>query len=208
MSVILMASGGLDSTTLAYWLLHRGVNIIPVFVNYGQHCADTELASLRQVLPLQALKDLRIIEVNGCYVGSASRMLRAADLWEEEVSDDDLYVPMRNQILLTVGAAIAEANSVKQVFSAFIESNVAKGRDCSTSFLNGIRDFIKSYTDVTLEFPFMEMTKRQVAGIGADLGVPLSQTYSCLASPLVPCGVCPNCVDRNDALETLKNRAS
>ena len=35
---VLLASGGLDSTVLAYDLLSEGKSIVPLFLRYGQHC--------------------------------------------------------------------------------------------------------------------------------------------------------------------------
>jgi 7-cyano-7-deazaguanine synthase len=39
---VLLASGGIDSTVLAYKLVSEGVSLIPLFIDYGQHCKDTE----------------------------------------------------------------------------------------------------------------------------------------------------------------------
>ena len=36
---VLLASGGMDSTVLAYDLASKGLNIIILFLDYGQHCA-------------------------------------------------------------------------------------------------------------------------------------------------------------------------
>ena len=39
---VLLASGGMDSTVLAYDLANRKQNIILLFLDYGQHCKETE----------------------------------------------------------------------------------------------------------------------------------------------------------------------
>jgi 7-cyano-7-deazaguanine synthase len=41
-AVLLLCSGGLDSTTVAYWLRERGIAIVPIFFDYGQHCVEKE----------------------------------------------------------------------------------------------------------------------------------------------------------------------
>ena len=50
-TVLLLSSGGLDSTTLAYWLQERGIEVMPIFLDYGQHCVAKEWETVRQVLP-------------------------------------------------------------------------------------------------------------------------------------------------------------
>ena len=47
---VLLASGGMDSTVLAYDLAQKSENIIVLFLDYGQHCAEKELDTLRKVI--------------------------------------------------------------------------------------------------------------------------------------------------------------
>lgn len=74
---ILLASGGLDSTTLAYWLLNQGIQFVPVFIDYGQHCALTELESLKKVLPRSHTDKIEIIDIKSVYKYSRSRFIEA-----------------------------------------------------------------------------------------------------------------------------------
>ena len=48
-----------------------------------------------------------------------------------------------------------------------------------------------------------DYSKFEVAKLGIELGAPIGKTFSCQASPDVPCGACPNCVDRLGALKRL-----
>ncbi|MGR3711875.1 MAG: 7-cyano-7-deazaguanine synthase [Shimia sp.] len=47
---MLLASGGLDSTNVAYRLVSEGKSVVPVFFDYGQHCVQTEWNRLNEVL--------------------------------------------------------------------------------------------------------------------------------------------------------------
>lgn len=52
--------------------------------------------------------------------------------------------------------------------------------------------------------PFRNMTKYEVAKLGIELKAPIGQTFSSQASPEIPCGACPNSVDRLNALKQIE----
>jgi 7-cyano-7-deazaguanine synthase len=52
--------------------------------------------------------------------------------------------------------------------------------------------------------PFRNYSKYDVAKLGIDLNAPIGMTFSCQASSSIPCGACPNCVDRLDALKKIE----
>lgn len=202
---LLLASGEADSTTMAYWLLNKSEYFIPVFINYGQHCMDTELKTLNKVLPSDVLKDLQILNVSDIYRGSASRLILEADLWTEDVSYKDLHLPYRTLLLLSIGAAYAEAQGFQYLYSAFINSNHAQEIDCSANFFSKLSNMLIGYGTVELKMPFRYKSKEEVIRIGIDLGVPIELTYSCQVSSNIPCGACPNCVDRLNAIKNISS---
>jgi 7-cyano-7-deazaguanine synthase len=203
-AALLLASGGLDSTTLAFHLLDQGtVDITPLFVNYGHHCAATELSTAQAVLPKQLVNRLAVLDVSGIYLGSSSRLIREPNLWSDSVSHDDLYLPYRNLMLITVAAAYAQAHGRSVVYAAFINSNHALELDCSAKFFSELHGLLSNYGSVEIKMPFKEMTKTEVARRALALNVPIGITFSCQAQSEVPCGACPNCVDRLDALRAV-----
>lgn len=201
---VLLCSGGVDSTTLAYWLRSKDIVFIPLFLDYGQHCASKEYETLFQVLPKEVLPTILKLDLSCVYVGNKSRLISEADLWTEDVSDEDLYLPYRNLLILTVGAAFTQSRGIEKVYAAFINSNRAKEIDCSAAFFARLGELLNSYGAVRIEMPFREMSKYEVTRLGIELGVPIAKTFSCQVSSVVPCGACPNCVERLDALAQLR----
>jgi 7-cyano-7-deazaguanine synthase len=199
---VLLVSGGLDSTTLAYWLRRKHFDVIPVFVDYGQHTATTERASAGRLIPKGFRRSIVVVDLRDIYKGCRSRMLSEPDLWKEAVRDDDLYVPFRNQLLLTAGAAIAVSSGCDAVYSGFIQSNLAAG-DCSTEFLTALARLTFTFGGIRLLYPFKDMSKSEVARLGLKIGAPIAETYSCLMRSETACGACPNCIDRAAALASL-----
>jgi len=200
---VLLASGGLDSTTLAYWLYDNNIHFCPVFIDYGQHCAKTELETLLELLPPGYASKVEIINVSDVYKGSKSRLIEEANLWEDEISYKDMYLPYRSLLLLTVGAAFAQSRGYSFLYSAFINSNHAQEIDCSTEFFDKLTGMLVGYGGVELKMPFRNKSKYEVAKIGISLGASIGYTFSCQASSKIPCGACPNCVDRLEALRLL-----
>ena len=196
---LVMVSGGLDSTTVCHLLVKAGTVVHPIFFDYGQHCAETEWAKVKEVLPTEVLPPERI-NLSDIFKGSTSRMIVEADLWTEAVVDDDLYIPYRTMLFFAAAAARAQTVGILDVYSGFINSNHAKEIDCSTEFMNGLDELAVGVGAVRFHAPFGTWSKSDVVREAVKLGVPVGRTFSCQASSSFPCGACPNCVERLNAL--------
>jgi 7-cyano-7-deazaguanine synthase len=198
---IAMTSGGMDSTVLTYWAMKQGYEVVPLFIDYGQHCASTERETLSNVLPREVISKLQVIDVADVFRSSPSRLIREPNLWVDQISSDDLMLPYRNLFLLATAAAFAASQGVQVVLSAFINSNFASEIDATSAFLKGVGSLMSETGNVELEMPFRSMSKVDVACIGLSLGVPIASTFSCQANAVEHCGSCPNCVERLLALQ-------
>lgn len=200
---VLLASGGMDSTVLAYDLAQKEENIIILFLDYGQHCREKEYETLKSVLPAIYRDNIRIIRIGDVYKESHSRMIVEANLWVDNVVADDLYLPYRNLLFLSIASAFAQSIGAKNVYSAFINSNHAKEIDCSMEFFTKLEMLLESYGSVKINMPYREKSKTDVARLGLSLNAPIAKTYSCQVNSQNPCGACPNCVDRIDAMNAI-----
>ena len=200
---LLLASGGLDSTTVGYQLKAAGVDVVPIFFDYGQHCVDIEWSRVNEVLSSDMQQPQRF-DISDLFRGSQSRLIREADLWTEEVKDDDLYIPYRTMLFFAAAAVRAQTVGILDVYTGFINSNHAKEIDCTAVFMNSLDELTSSIGPVRFHSPFRYSSKADVAKAAAKLGVPIGRTYSCQASSQFPCGACPNCVERLNALKEAK----
>ncbi|GIO61581.1 7-cyano-7-deazaguanine synthase [Paenibacillus cineris] len=200
---LLMASGGMDSTVLAYWLQKQDKRVLPLFIDYGQHFKQEEYNTLIEVIPENFKDSVRIVRIGDIYRTSNSRMINEPNLWEDNVTADDLYLPYRNLLFLSVAASVAQSEGITEVYSGFINSNHAKEIDCSKDFFDKLGSMLEDYGTVKICMPFRDYSKTEVAELGVKLGVPIAMTYSCQANSRVHCGVCPNCIDRLTALNSL-----
>lgn len=200
---LLLASGGLDSTTVAYQLRAADIEVYPIFFDYGQHCVEVEWGRVNEVLPNDVRPPERL-NIADIFKGSRSRLIREADLWIEEVNDEDLYIPYRTFLFFGAAAARAQTVGIFEVYTGFINSNHAKEIDCTAAFMNSLDGLTSTIGPVRFNSPFRYSSKAEVARAAVDLGVPIGRTYSCQASAHFPCGACPNCVERLTALQEAK----
>ena len=200
---LLLASGGMDSTVLAYKLASENKNIIVLFIDYGQHCKDKEYQTLLEVLPKKYIDSIRVIKIGDVYRESNSRMIVEANLWEDNVVAEDMYLPYRNILFISLASAYAQSIGIKDVYTAFINSNHAKEIDCSMEFFTKLENLLYEYGSIRINMPFREMSKTEVAKLGIGLKAPIEMTYSCQVNAETPCGACPNCVDRITAINNI-----
>jgi 7-cyano-7-deazaguanine synthase len=197
---VVMTSGGLDSTVLLYWAIAKRYRACSLFLNYGQHCAGTELSTLRSLLPSEI--QLSTLDLAAVFAASSSRLIREVDLWHEDMKAEDLMLPYRNLFLVATGLAFAAAHGATVLLAAFINSNHAREIDATSAFLSGTGG-LAGTGSVRLEFPFRDFSKRDVVKIGLSLGVRVAETYSCQVNAAQHCGACPNCVDRISAFRSV-----
>lgn len=197
--VMLLASGGLDSTTVAFGLHAEGADVSPLFFDYGQHCVETEWNRVNEVLPADMKRPERV-NLADLFRGSDSRLIVEADLWNDDVRDDELYIPYRTLLFYAAAAAKAQTLSILEVYTGFINSNHAKEIDCTAEFMNKLDGLTDTIGPVRFRSPFRYSSKTEVAQEAIRLGVPIGRTFSCQASSKLPCGACPNCVERLEAL--------
>ena len=205
--IVVLHSGGMDSTTLLYWALKRGgyQEALSLGVNYGQRherelqsalCTALSLGVTRQVVDLRGLASV--------LPGSAltDRSVEVPRGQYEEETMRSTVVPNRNMILISVAAAIALAHEYDAVAYAAHAGDHAIYPDCRPEFFEAVEDALAlcHYSPVILEAPFLEMSKADIAEIGYELGVPWDETWTCYEGGELHCGECSACVERSEAL--------
>ena len=203
-TTVVTLSGGLDSTTLLYYLREQGQNVVALSVDYGQrHRIELqysariasrlgvkhEVADLSQVSRLLAgssQTDLSINVPHGHYAAESMKLT---------------VVPNRNMIILAIAAGWAISLRADSVSYAAHAGDHAIYPDCREEFAEALAGAIglADWHSVTLERPFVQMTKAEIVCLGAQLGVPFHETWSCYEGADVHCGACGTCIERREA---------
>lgn len=191
MKIVVLLSGGLDSTTLMYHLYSYGQKLYPVAFDYDQR-HRRELDSARaiapgvQVLPFPRLRRQDPQIPNGHY--NSSRMKA-------------MVYPNRNMVMLALAAGIAVDLKADAIAYAAHAGDHTIYPDCRPEFFESCKQTIQlgNWRAPDVIAPFIHLTKAQIVTRGALLRVPFHLTWSCYKGGEKHCGLCGTCVERKEA---------
>ena len=223
MGVVLL-SGGLDSTTVAAYAKAAGHELTALTFDYGQrHSRELEAAKrVAGILDIQhEVVDLPVMKKLSWYsVLTAGNLDVPKDRAIEDPTQDipATYVPLRNTVFLTLGAALLESMVLSLIqdgqvdpkeisASVFIAANAVDYSgypDCRSEYFEAMKQTLfqgsklgKQYgVSIGIETPVLRMTKAEIVKLGVKLSAPLEQTWSCYEGGDVPCGSCDSCLLR------------
>lgn len=213
MKVVVLLSGGLDSSTLlAKAIEAAGVdNVKALSISYGQkHSRE-----LRSAMAIAKYYGVQLNEetINPFQFSDCSLLVGREDIehcsyaeqQKESVGPVSTYVPFRNGLMLSIAAAYAYSIGYDTVAYAAHADDAAGNAypDCTPEFVQFMDAAIWSGTGsrVTVWAPFIAMNKAGIVAEGLRLNVPYELTWSCYEGGEVPCGECGTCIDRQKAFE-------
>ena len=224
MGVVLL-SGGLDSTTVAAYAKAAGYELVALTFNYGQrHSRELEAAKrVAGILEIQQeVVDLPVMKKLSWYSALTTAGLDVPKDRSVGDSTQDIpatYVPLRNTVFLTLGAALLESRVLSLIedgqvdseeisASIFIAANAVDFSgypDCRPEYFEAMKQTLfqgsklgKQYgVSIGIETPVLRMTKAEIVKLGVELGAPFEHTWSCYEGGEVPCGSCDSCLLRS-----------
>lgn len=207
---VVILSGGLDSTVLAYRMRAEGHTLTLLSFDYGQrHRCELDYASrtarklgsdhhvvdltaLTGLLTGSSLTDTAVVVPDGHYTDSSMRTT---------------VVPNRNALMLDIAVACAVARGAEAVAFGAHSGDHPIYPDCRPTFVEAYRRMALianegfTTTGFTILAPLLHETKAGIVATGAALGVPFADTWSCYKGGSTHCGTCGTCVERRDAFE-------
>lgn len=200
---VLIASGGMDSTTMLYDYKDRIA--LAISFDYGSNHNSREIPFAQLHCERLGIKHI-VISLAFFKQYFKSSLLEGADAIPEGDYDDDnmvsTVVPFRNGIMLSIAAGIAESNGLKYIMMANHGGDHAIYPDCRSEFVDAFDKAVMAgtYIGVRLLTPYTKWTKTDIARRGAELGIDYSETWSCYKGGEVHCGKCGTCTERREAL--------
>lgn len=205
--MILSLSGGLDSSSLLFE--YKDDIIMAVSFTYGSNHNKMENAAAKLVAE-KAGVPWHLVDLTDAFKGIKSALLSGADaIPDAEYNPESIaqtVVPFRNGIFLSVLAGLADSVGAKRIaLASHFDDGGSVYLDCRRDFSEALEQAIKLGTENKVEFfyPYIDLTKREVAKRGIAAGLNPDWTYSCYRGGEKPCGVCATCRARARALEGL-----
>jgi 7-cyano-7-deazaguanine synthase len=207
MKAVCLLSGGMDSSTLAYLAKSEGYDILALHMNYGQRTETKERACAQKIARLLQVQDF--IEVDIGYLAKAGasgltdRTIAVEDFDPARVHMPSTYVPFRNANLLSIATTYSEAKGADAIFIGVQSLDYSGYPDCRPQFIDAFQRVIdlgtKDTTHITVQAPFVHLTKTDILKLGLNLGVPYEHTWSCYRNDSKACGTCGSCHFRREA---------
>lgn len=222
--VLVLLSGGIDSTSLLYAAIKRvgAKNVVALNMFYGQK-HEIEIGCARWQAKATGVEYIEK-DISTIFKGleSSSALLAGSDKeiahesYAEQLKHTDVvsaYVPYRNGMFLSIAAAVAYAKGCDAIaYGAHADDAVRRENggaaypDCTEEFITHQRVAIEEGTagKVSLWAPLWDKTKAEVVRFGLDNGATreaYEHTHSCYEGVVGGCGTCGTCIDARAALD-------
>ena len=206
---VVCLSGGMDSTVCAA-LAARDYEAYGLHFSYGQRTEARELRAAREVAQALGLRELMELKVDLFRrIGGSALTDRSIAVPEaagvEDASQragDEVpvtYVPFRNAHFLSAAVSWAEVLGAKVIFIGAVEQDSSGYPDCRPAYYEAFNELIHRGTkdgDIAVVTPLIALRKREIVGLGVELGAPLHVSWSCYSGEEEACGVCESCALR------------
>ena len=197
--VVVVLSGGQDSTTCLYWALDRfGVdNVLALTFDYGQrHRIELDCAANVAQHARVAHTTLPI----DTFLALGGNALTDAGIAVEEAPGNALpntFVPGRNLIFLTFAAAFAWQRDIVDLVTGVAQTDYSGYPDCRRDTLDELEKTLRlgMQREFTIHTPLMNLSKKETVEMARDLGAldAMALTHTCYNGLRPPCGECPAC---------------
>ncbi|RDV82422.1 7-cyano-7-deazaguanine synthase QueC [Ammonifex thiophilus] len=206
MRSVVLLSGGLDSAVCLACAVEDGEVVLSLTFDYGQAAARREIEAAsklarhygvpHRVLPLSFLQELLPPAMAS---GEGMPEPETRELDDEVLADQlarSVWVPNRNALFLSVGAAFAESLGAEAVVAGFNAEEAQSFPDNSPPFVNAVNEVLRYSTrgKVRVISYTQRLDKRAIVRLGKRLGLPFSFIWSCYRAGEEMCGRCPSCL--------------
>jgi 7-cyano-7-deazaguanine synthase len=202
-AVLVLLSGGMDSSTVCLKLRERGFRVVPHFIDYGQRAAASEWDAARAVARRLELDVPDSTDLSSLGRALDFRLIRGA-LPDEEASFAERlresFVPHRNLLLATCAAMHAASRGISAIALGIVGGASAPYPDTTPAFVRRLEGLLRTSADVRVLAPFAAKTKDDVARFGWDREFDYGLTYSCHRQSGIHCGRCVGCIERDSTL--------
>lgn len=206
--VLVVCSGGLDSTVSATVKVHDGYDVTLLHFTYGCRAEEREVEAVGKVAAALGC-DSMTVDVRDLFRGviGGSPLTGTGTIAPGEAGAEFAFewVPARNLILLSIATGIAEAHGYDQLVLGNNIEEAGAYPDNEQEFIR-LLDRVLPYAvadgkHVSIDTPVGNLVKHEIVALGHRLGAPIAESWSCYNGGQLHCGCCGPCYMRRHAHE-------
>lgn len=206
--VLVLFSGGQDSTTCLYWAKRKFRNVYALSFIYGQkHQKEVEVA---KKIANKASVKLEIMDVS--FIGrlgnnSLTNDSLSVDMEKPSEGFPNTFVPGRNLFFLSIAAVYAREHNINHIVTGVSQTDFSGYPDCRDAFIKSLNVTLNLAMDgqFILHTPLMWIDKAETWAMADELGVfniIRNETMTCYNGIAGDgCGHCPACLLRKKGLD-------
>jgi 7-cyano-7-deazaguanine synthase len=200
---VVIMSGGLDSTTLFHYARQHN-DCYALSFDYGQrHVKELDCAA-RTCVTFGV--DHTVVDLTSMQDHLKSSLTFHDEVPEGHYSSENMkqtIVPNRNAIMLSIAWGYAVSLQAQKVFIGAHAGDHPIYPDCRDEFFQSLEATLQlgTETPITIERPFILVSKSDIVTFGVAFGVEFENTWSCYKGGQIACGRCGTCVERLEAFE-------
>jgi 7-cyano-7-deazaguanine synthase len=194
--VLVLHSGGLDSTTCLYQAHAAGHETVSLGISYGQRLSIELLFAEQQCIKKNI--ERQVVDVRWTKpVRSIPLDRNAADVSK---SVSTAFLPGRNIVFLALASAHGAGIGADEIWIGINSVEFSGYPDCTPEFLDAYSKLqrVGSPNGPKIVAPLLMKSKQEIAAIAYSLGISQGDTWSCYRPQIVdggarPCGRCDAC---------------
>jgi len=200
MRIVVLASGGVDSSVMMLLLKKENHELFPLFIDYGQLSKEKEWMACQNICRYLGLEPHRM-DISGFGESIPSGITN-----NKFDIEKDAFLPTRNLLFLTLGAAYGYAKSANVIAIGLLSNPIFP--DQTVEFVQAAQRSISISLGVNIRIlaPLISLDKLDTLRLARKYGLPLDLSYSCHSGNEEPCGRCISCKEHMAAEKYLTDR--
>ena len=190
LKIVVLSSGGVDSSLLMLLLKKEGHDLYPSHINYGQIAEKKEWNACQKICDFLGLRKPQRFNLTDI------KKIPSALTDENLDIEKNAFLPNRNLLFLVSGSAYAFSINTYVVAIGIITNPIFP--DQTIEFVNATENCINISLGKKMKIlaPFITLDKREILNLAIKHKLPIELTYYCHSGKTKPCGKCISCKER------------